>query len=297
VYDPTCSLCPGNTRAEGARTPAYDATYVFGNDFPALLPIEATWRHDHEGLLVAEAERGICRVVCYSPRHDLTLGDMELDAIYAVVETWARQTEELGSLDWIRHVQIFENRGAAMGASNAHPHGQIWAEETLPNEIVKELRQQQLFAQSRGTCLLCSYLDVELTQAERVVCANDSFVAVVPYWAVWPFETLVLPRRHGGGLSDLSADERRAFADVLRRLTRGYDQLFDITFPYSMGLHQRPLDEQPHPEWHFHVHFYPPLLRSSTIRKFMVGYELLCQPQRDITPEVAASRLAEMVKE
>jgi len=287
-YDPTCYLCPGNKRAGGVLTPEYAATFVFDNDFAALLPDTPHQRLDRDGLLVAESERGICRVVCFSPRHDLTLGGMETGAIRQVVDTWVEQYVELGGVSWVRHVQIFENRGAMMGASNPHPHGQIWANEQLPNEAAKELRQQQA---TDGGCLLCDYLSAELRDGERLVCQNEHFVALVPFWAVWPFETLVQPRAHRGALPDLHSDERDALADILGRLTRRYDQLFQVSFPYSMGFHQRPTDGAAYPQWHLHAHFYPPLLRSATVRKFMVGYELLGQPQRDITPESAAERL------
>jgi UDPglucose--hexose-1-phosphate uridylyltransferase len=291
AYDPTCYLCPGNERAGGARTPEYSATFVFDNDFAALMPDTPPRRLDHDGLLVAETERGICRVVCFSPRHDLTLGAMPAGAIRRVVDTWVEQFTELGALPWVRHVLIFENRGAMMGASNPHPHGQIWANERLPNEPAAELVRQREYAAAHDGCLLCAYLALELAEGERIVCANERFVALVPFWAVWPFETLVLPRAHRGALAEFDDAERDAFADVLGRLTRRYDRLFDVTFPYSMGLHQRPTDGVPYPEWHLHAHFYPPLLRSATVRKFMVGYELLAQPQRDITPESAAERL------
>jgi UDPglucose--hexose-1-phosphate uridylyltransferase len=287
AYDPTCYLCPGNERAGGARTPRYTSTYVFDNDFAALLPQTTPQRLDRDGLLVAESERGICRVICFSPRHDLTLGAMDTGAIRQVVDTWTAQYTELGALPWVRHVQIFENRGAMMGASNPHPHGQIWAEERVPDESAKEAAQQRSYA----GCLLCDYLQAELADGERIVLANEHFVALVPFWAVWPFETLVLPRVHTGSLPDLTEPARDGLADILRRITRCYDQLFGVTFPYSMGLHQPPTDGAEHPWWHLHGHFYPPLLRSATIRKFMVGYELLAGPQRDITPESAAERL------
>jgi UDPglucose--hexose-1-phosphate uridylyltransferase len=296
AYDPACYLCPGNERAGGARTPSYTKTFVFQNDYSALLadtPASPDVPTDPGAapLLAAEAERGICRVVCFSPRHDLTLAGMELPALRGVVDTWAAQHEELGAIDWVRYVQIFENRGAMMGASNPHPHGQIWANERIPNEPAKELAQQRAYSAARGGCLLCDYLALELERGERVVCQNDHFVALVPFWAVWPFETLVLPRAHRGAIGDLAPAERDGLADLLRRLTRRYDSLFEVSFPYSMGFHQRPTDGGAHPEWHLHAHFYPPLLRSATVRKFMVGYELLGQPQRDITPEAAADRL------
>jgi UDPglucose--hexose-1-phosphate uridylyltransferase len=293
AYDPGCYLCPGNARAGGARTPEYQSTYVFDNDFAALAPDTPPLHLDADGLLVAHSERGICRVVCFSPRHDLTLGEMTPDAIGRVVDTWTDQYTELGAIDWVSHVLVFENRGAMMGASNPHPHGQIWANERLPNEPARELRQQQAYAE-RGGCLLCDYLGVELKEGERIVCHNEQFVALVPFWAVWPFETLVVPRAHDGALPHLATEERTGLADILRRLARRYDRLFGVTFPYSMGWHQRPTDGAEHPEWHLHAHFYPPLLRSATVRKFMVGYELLAQPQRDITPENAAQRLRDL---
>jgi UDPglucose--hexose-1-phosphate uridylyltransferase len=288
AYDPNCYLCPGNNRVGGVRNPDYTSTFVFDNDFAALLPVAASQALDHHGLLIAESERGICRVVCFSPRHDLTLAGMEVAMIRHVVDTWADQYAGLGAIPWVRHVQIFENRGAMMGASNPHPHGQIWANERLPNEPARELREQRAYTAARGSCLLCDYLALELHDGQRLVDQNEHFVALVPFWAVWPFETLVLPRAHHGALSDLDQAERDGLADILRRLTRRYDRLFNVVFPYSMGFHQRPTDGQAYPEWHLHAHFYPPLLRSATVRKFMVGYEMLGQPQRDITPEHAA---------
>ena len=234
-------------------------------------------------------------MLCYSPRHDLTLGNMEPPALRRVVEAWTEQYAELGALPWIRHVQIFENNGALMGASNPHPHGQIWAEEQIPNEPAKETERQSAHWQSHKSCLLCDYLGVETAQRERIVCENDSFTALVPFWAVWPYETMLVARAHRGALPDLSDKERGDLAEILPRLIRAYDRIFDAPFPYSMGFHQRPTDGGEHPEWHFHAHFYPPLLRSTTIRKFMVGYELLAQPQRDITPESAAERLKNLV--
>ncbi|MCW2579429.1 MAG: galactose-phosphate uridylyltransferase [Blastococcus sp.] len=290
AHDPDCPLCPGNERAEGLHTPEYDATYVFDNDFAALTPDVSPEEADHRGLLVARSERGICRVLCFSPRHDLTLGRMPAAAIRTVVDTWADEYVALGSLDWVGDVQIFENRGAMMGASNPHPHGQIWASERLPNEPAKELAQQRAHGEDGG-CLLCDYLDVERQHGERIVTSNEHFTALVPFWAVWPFETLVLPSAHAGALPALGSDQRDGLADILRRLTRRYDRLFGVPFPYSMGLHQQPTDGDPHPEWHLHAHFYPPLLRSATVRKFMVGYELLGQPQRDLSPEAAAQQL------
>jgi UDPglucose--hexose-1-phosphate uridylyltransferase len=289
-YDPNCYLCPGNARARGARNPAYAGAYVFDNDFAALLPDSRPARIDEGGLLVAESERGICRVVCFSPRHDLTLARMDVDAIAGVVDAWRDQYVELGRLPFINHVQIFENRGEMMGCSNPHPHCQIWANDTLPNEAVKEGTRQKAFADERGKCLLCEYLALE-RGGERMVYENDSFAVVVPFWAVWPFETLVISKRHAGSIDEFSAEERRALADILKQITTRYENVFEAPFPYTMGFHQRPTDGEPHGEWHFHAHYYPPLLRSPVVRKFMVGYEMLATPQRDITAEMAAARL------
>jgi UDPglucose--hexose-1-phosphate uridylyltransferase len=296
AYDKDCYLCPGNTRAAGAVTPAYTSTFVFDNDFAALLPDPVDSCRSPDALLVAKSERGICRVMCFDPRHDLTLGAMEVPAVRRVVDTWAALTAELGDIPWVRHVQIFENRGAMMGASNPHPHGQVWANEHVPDEPAKELNRQRAYAAADGSCLLCDYLQAELHSGDRIVCHNAEYVALVPFWAVWPFETLVLPRRHHGALPDLDDQSRDGFADILQRLTSAYDRLFGVEFPYSMGIHQRPTDGTAHPQVHMHAHFYPPLLRSATIRKFMVGYELFAQPQRDITAEGAAERLRDVVK-
>jgi UDPglucose--hexose-1-phosphate uridylyltransferase len=294
AYDPDCYLCPGNTRANGETNPPYPATLVFTNDFPAL-QIEADASGiDKQGLIVAEPERGLCKVVCFSPRHDLTLARMSVEEIEPVVKVWTDEYRALGALDAISWVQIFENRGAAMGASNPHPHCQIWATESLPNEAVKELASQRAYLAEHGRCLLCDYLALELEGGERLVCENEHFVALTPFWAVWPFETLVLARRHIGAMDEMRPAEARALADILRQVTIRYDNLFEISFPYSMGFHQSPTDGEAHPEWHFHAHFYPPLLRSASVRKFMVGFELLGSPQRDITPEDAARRLREV---
>ncbi|ACY47394.1 UDP-glucose--hexose-1-phosphate uridylyltransferase [Rhodothermus marinus] len=291
AYDSTCYLCPGNARAGGRRNPPYTETFVFDNDFAALQPDapEAHWTAD--GLLEAHAERGICRVVCFSPRHDLTLAELDVAAIRRVVDVWTEQYRELGARPEIRYVQIFENKGELMGCSNPHPHGQIWAQETIPNEPLKECRQQQAYFERTGRTLLADYLALELRLDQRIVCANDHFVALVPFWAVWPFETLVISRRPVPSLLELTDAERDGLADLLKRLLVRYDNLFQISFPYSAGFHQAPTDGRPHPEWHLHLHVYPPLLRSATIRKFMVGYEMLGMPQRDLTPEMAAARL------
>lgn len=294
AYDPACYMCPGNKRAVGVRNPTYDTTFVFDNDYPALLQgTPAGSLNDHD-LLVARSEAGICRVVCFSPRHDLTVARMNAPELRRVVDLWAEQYRELGEISFINYVQIFENRGAIMGASNPHPHCQIWANASLPNEPAKEQSAQIEYRSAHDSCLLCDYLALERQRSERIIFENQYFSALVPFWAVWPFESLVLPKRHLGTLVELSNEERDALADVLKRLTARYDRLFEVSFPYSMGFHQRPTDSQSHPEWHLHAHFFPPLLRSATVRKFMVGYEMLGSPQRDITPEIAAARLREM---
>jgi UDPglucose--hexose-1-phosphate uridylyltransferase len=294
AYDPNCYLCPGNARAGGARNPAYTGTFVFDNDFAALKPDSPPHQMDEKGLLVARTERGICRVVCFLPRHDLTLARMSREEIVRVMDTWCEQYRELGAVDWIRYVQVFENRGEMMGASNPHPHCQIWSSESLPNEIVKESASQGAYLAGHGECMLCEYLKAESAARERVVLENDGFAALVPFWAVWPFEVILVSKRHFGGMDELRTEERAALADVLKRMTTRYDNLFQTPFPYSMGFHPSPTDSQPHREWHFHAHYHPPLLRSASVRKFMVGYELLAGPQRDITPESAAMRLREL---
>ena len=298
AYDPTCYLCPGNARAGGERNPQYESTFVFTNDYAALLPDTPEGSFEQAGgLLRAVSERGTCRVVCFSPRHDLTLAEMEVGDLARVVDVWVAQYQELGALPQIGYVQIFENRGAMMGASNPHPHGQIWATEHLPLNVAREQEAQSDYYAANGRTLLADYLAQELDDGARLVAANDHFVALVPFWAVWPFETLLISRRPAGALSDLSAEERRGLADILKRLTTRYDNLFQVSFPYSMGFHQRPTDGAAHPEWHLHAHFYPPLLRSATVRKFMVGFELLAEPQRDITAESAAERLRSLSEE
>ncbi len=295
-YDPACYLCPGNERAGGVRNPSYRAPFVFDNDFSALQPglPEVTKNDANRNLLIAVAESGICRVVCFSPRHDLSLAQMACDDIGGVIDTWTQQFRDLGNLPHINYVQIFENRGAMMGCSNPHPHGQIWATQSLPNEPRKEQESLEEYRREHGNCLLCDYLELELSSCERIVCQNEWFVALVPFWATWPFETLVLSKRHIGDFDAFDEAERKALANLLKRVTTRYDNLFETFFPYSMGFHQRPTDGQEHAECHFHAHFFPPLLRSATVKKFMVGFELLASPQRDMTPEIAAERLREV---
>lgn len=294
-YDPQCYLCPGNERAGGVGNPQYKSTFVFENDFPALKPNIAAVGVDlaDKGVIVTHAEPGICRVVCFSPRHDLSMAQMAVGDIRTVIDTWVAQYHELGAMPGINHVQIFENRGVIMGCSNPHPHGQIWANHTVPDETRKEQAALDDYLRDRGECLLCGYLGLEQSSGERTVCENEYFVALVPFWATWPFEMLLLSKAHVPDLV-LSGTVRDALADIMKRLTARYDNLFQVSFPYSMGFHQRPTDGLDHQEWHLHAHYYPPLLRSASVRKFMVGYEMLAEPQRDITPEAAAARLREM---
>ena len=292
-YDPQCYLCPGNLRAGGEHTPPYTGTYVFENDYAALKPDvpSASLDADGTGLLRAETERGVCRVLCFDPRHDLTLATMSVEGIRRVVDLWAEQVAELGARPEIRYVQVFENRGAMMGASNPHPHGQIWATEHLSDEPALELEAQKAYLAEHGQPLLAAYLKLELAQGERIVAQNDSWVALVPFWAVWPFELLLVPREPVGSFEAQTPAQRDGLAQMLSTVTRGYNAVFNTPFPYSMGFHPAPTDGEGHPEWVLHAHFYPPLLRSATVRKFMVGFELLGSPQRDITPESAAETL------
>jgi len=292
-YDPACYLCPGNERAGGVRNPPYTGTFVFDNDFAALLPepVLAMGREE-SSLLVSEAERGLCRVLCFSPRHDLSLPELSRPAIEAVLSTWAGQSADLGGRDFIRYVQVFENKGEVMGASNPHPHSQVWASGHLPNEPGKELAAQTDYFNEHHRALLVDVIAEENKRKERVLAANEHFTALVPFWAIWPFEVLLSAHRPGlTPLTEMTAAELTALAEILKTITTRYDNLFEISFPYSMGFHQAPFDGQDHPEWLLHAHFYPPLLRSATVRKFMVGYEMLAMPQRDITPETAAERL------
>jgi UDPglucose--hexose-1-phosphate uridylyltransferase len=293
-YDPDCYLCPGNKRAEGAVNPAYRGSFVFNNDFSALYPEVPRAALDKRGLIVAKSEKGLCRVVCFSPRHDLTLPRLSVETIGGVIDTWIEQYSELGGMKAVNHVQIFENKGSLMGCSNPHPHGQIWADGEVPVIPAREGNCQQKYYKSKKRCLLCDYLSLELKNKERVVFENDSFAVLVPFWAVWPYEVMVLPKEHLPSITGMDGTAKKALAGALKKITSRYDNLFLTSFPYSMGIHQQPTDGRDHPEWHFHFHFFPPLLRSSTVQKFMVGYELLAMPQRDITAELAAQKLREL---
>jgi UDPglucose--hexose-1-phosphate uridylyltransferase len=297
TYDPDCYLCPGNARAGGVRNPEYKTTFVFENDFAALKPDTPEGEFREGDLLIARAESGVCKVVCFSPRHDLTLARMDAASIRPVVDTWTEQYESIGASPTINYVQIFENRGEEMGASNPHPHCQIWSGRTLPNEHQKELASQGAYLEKHGSCLLCDYVNLEARSRERIVFENEGFLVVVPFWAVWPFEVLCLSKRHVSSLTEFNDAERNGLCDALHRIAVRYDNVFETSFPYSMGFHQRPTDGREYPGWHFHAHYYPPLLRSAKVRKYMVGYEMLGMPQRDITPESAAERLRGMPEE
>jgi UDPglucose--hexose-1-phosphate uridylyltransferase len=293
-YDPSCYLCPGNERANGQRNPTYPTTFAFENDFPALLPSSDVEAADDAGLLVAEPATGRCRVLCFSPRHDLTLAEMEAAAIRPVVDAWAAEFEALGRDPAIAYVQVFENKGAMMGCSNPHPHCQVWATGHVPLVPARKRAAQEAYFARHGRDLVGDYLERELArESERVVFRNEHWTALVPFWAVWPFETMLVPARRVPDLPALTDAERTSLADAIRRLTARYDNLFRTSFPYSMGFHSRPTDGKEHPYWRLHAAYLPPLLRSATVRKFLVGYELTAEPQRDLTAEDAAARLRE----
>ena len=290
-YDPNCYLCPGNTRAGGAKNPDYTETFVFINDFSALLPDIKEEEINKDPLLTSKSEKGICKVICFSPRHDLALAKMGIEDIKKVVDVWVKEYKEIGSNKDMNYVQIFENRGAIMGCSNPHPHGQIWADSSVPVMPEKETEKQKKYLEKNKRCLLCDYIELELKEKERIILDNDSFIILVPFWAFWPFEVMILPKKHLTCISGMDEKHRLDLADAMRRIGVRFDNLFKANFPYSMGFHQKPTDYQEHAEWHFHIHYYPPLLRSATVRKFMVGYEMLAMPQRDITAESSAQRL------
>ncbi|GAA4320317.1 galactose-1-phosphate uridylyltransferase [Pontixanthobacter gangjinensis] len=293
TYDPSCYLCPGNTRASGETNPDYRQPYSFVNDFASLLP-DSPEINFEEGLLKAETEQGICKVVCFSPDHSLTLPLMEEKDITRVVQIWKKEYLELGEKPNINYVQIFENKGAIMGCSNPHPHGQIWSQSSIPTEILKKSSKFRKHWQEHKRSLLGDYLQQELESGERILDQNEHFVSLIPFWAVWPFEAMIVPKRHIQHIGQLNEDEEIAFAEILKKLTIKYDNIFETSFPYSSGIHQAPTDGKAYPEWHFHMSFYPPLLRSATVKKFMVGYEMFAGPQRDITAEQAAKRLNQL---
>jgi UDPglucose--hexose-1-phosphate uridylyltransferase len=297
-YDATCYLCAGNPRMNGEMNPNYEAVYAFENDFAALL----TEKVENIGLIQSELftiqpEQGLCRVICFSPRHDLTIPEMSVEAIRKIVDLWCTEYEHLGKMPFINYVQIFENKGAIMGCSNPHPHGQIWAQSSIPEEPAKKTKSQLAYFKKHGKTLLSAYLEAELAKKERILFENEHFVGLVPFWATWPFEAMLVPKRAMPRITDMKDAEKTAFADAYKQLTVCYDNVFQTTFPYSAGIHQAPTDGEKHLEWHFHKTFYPPLLRSATVKKFMVGYEMLANPQRDITPEKAAEILRNVPKQ
>ncbi|MDT0688203.1 UDP-glucose--hexose-1-phosphate uridylyltransferase [Salegentibacter sp. F188] len=292
-YDPSCYLCPGNTRTSGETNPEYIEPFAFTNDFSALLP-DTPQKELNNGLLKAEAEQGICKVVCFSPDHSLTLPLMETGDIKKVVKMWKKEYAELGAKENINYVQIFENKGAVMGCSNPHPHGQIWSQSSIPTEIQKKSKHFKEYWQENKQSLLADYLKQELELDERILVKNEHFVALIPYWAVWPYEAMIIPKKHHQHIGQLNEEEEQSFAEIIKKLTIMYDNLFETSFPYSSGIHQIPTDGKEYPEWHFHMSFYPPLLRSATVKKFMVGYEMFAGPQRDITAEMAANTLKQL---
>lgn len=291
-YDPECYLCPGNVRANGEINPQYENCFVFDNDFAALkqdeIEQEAT---EDNSFFIAKSERGVAKVVCFSPNHNLTLPELTSSEIESVITAWQKQYTELGSIDYINYVQIFENKGSVMGCSNPHPHGQIWAQSSLPTQVEKTHTSLNEYFSKNNSNLLLDYLAQELERKERIVIENNHFVALVPFWAIWPFETMIIAKRNVSNITEFTEIEKSDFALILKQLTTKYDNLFHTSFPYSSGIHQAPTDNQPHPEWQFHMHFYPPLLRSATVKKFMVGYEMMGESQRDITPEKSADAL------
>jgi len=291
-YDPQCYLCPGNKRSNGTVNPDYKSVYAFTNDFSAIISDVPDGEVDEgNGLLKARSEKGICRVICFSPRHDLTIPEMSVSGITEVVNLWINEYQTLASEPFINYIQIFENKGAMMGCSNPHPHGQIWAQQSIPMEPFKKQQSQLGYYQRNGTTLLSDYIALESRKQQRVVVENEHFIALVPFWAVWPFETMIVPKRAMARITEMNPDEVEAFAAIYKELTTRYDNLFNVSFPYSAGIHQAPSDGELHSEWHWHFVFYPPLLRSASVKKFMVGYEMLANPQRDITPETSAERL------
>lgn len=295
-YDPNCYLCPRNTRSSGETNTNYKEPFSFVNDFSALLP-DGPQLRKNDGLLLAESETGICKVVCFSPDHSLTLPLMKVADITKVVQLWKKEHQELGRNPNINYVQIFENKGEIMGCSNPHPHGQIWSQSSVPTEVQKKTKHFASYWDKNKKSLLTDYLKQELQLKERILLENEHFVALVPYWAVWPYEAMILPKKQYQHIGQINREEEMAFAETIKKLTIKYDNLFGTSFPYSSGIHQSPTDGKEHPEWHFHMSFYPPLLRSATVKKFMVGYEMFAGPQRDITAEQAAKTLRNIPEE
>lgn len=293
-YDPKCYLCPTNSRIGGKTNPDYNKPYSFINDFSALLKDTPKGKFEDGELFQAESISGICKVICFSSKHNLTIPEMNVEDIKDVVDLWQKEYIELGANEQINYVQIFENKGEVMGCSNPHPHGQIWSTSTIPVEQSKESNKQLHYYRKHGKTLLQDYLAKEIDKKERILFENDHFAAVIPFWATWPFEAMIISKKPHTSIANFTDAEKLGLADAYKKLTIMYDNLFETSFPYSAGIHQAPTDGEEHPEWHFHMHFYPPLLRSSTVKKFMVGYEMLSNPQRDITPELSAKKLKEL---
>lgn len=293
-HDPNCYLCPGNERASGDVNPQYKGTYAFTNDYSAVLENIPDGRFEKGDIFKAEVQKGVCKVICFSPRHDLTIPEMTTAEIRKVVDLWVDEYQDLGAKELINYVQIFENKGATMGCSNPHPHGQIWSTSIVPNEPAHKTKNQLKYFRKHKKSLLADYLEIELEEKVRIVVENDHFVALVPFWAVWPYETMIISKRHLQHIGQFTESEKDSLAEIYKKLTVRYDNLFETSFPYSAGIHQCPTDGFAHESWHFHMSFYPPLLRSATVKKFMVGYELLADPQRDITPEFSAQKLREI---
>ncbi|MCD9855181.1 UDP-glucose--hexose-1-phosphate uridylyltransferase [Epilithonimonas sp. JDS] len=291
AHDPNCYLCSGNVRVNGDKNPDYQGVFVFENDFGSLMKDNVEFSDEQSDFFSLKPERGINRVICFSENHSLTLPEMEVDDIKNVVDVWRQQYEDLGAEDYINHVQIFENKGSVMGCSNPHPHGQIWAQSSIPSTVLRTQENLKKYFDKNGTSLLEDYVKRELEINERIILENEDFVAMVPFWAIWPYETMIISKKKAENILELSDSEKLSLAAIIKDLTIKYDNLFEISFPYSAGIHQSPTDGKPHPEWHFHIHFYPPLLRNAEVKKFMVGYEMLAEAQRDITAEQSAEIL------
>lgn len=294
-HDSSCYLCAGNKRINGEQNPEYKDVFVFTNDFAALQTTSPNFTVNN-GLLKAESEQGICKVICFSPDHSKSLADMAVEDIDKVVKTWQHEYNILGKNKTINYVQIFENKGAVMGCSNPHPHGQIWSQSSLPNEVYKKNEQQKKHFLKHKSSLLGDYLKQELIAKERIIYQNNAFVVLTPFWAIWPFETMIIPKKTQNNITQMSNKESFAFADAISKITKVYDKLFESSFPYSSGIHQAPTNGETNVHWHWHMSFYPPLLRSATVKKFMVGYEMFGSPQRDITAEQAAEKLKKLIE-
>ena len=290
IHDSNCYLCAGNIRINGQINPKYKDTFVFINDFGALQKDIPSFSFN-EGMLQAHVEKGICKVICFSPDHSKTLADMKISAIEKVINTWQNEFIELSQKNFINYIQIFENKGAVMGCSNPHPHGQIWSQSNIPNDIEKKDDKQLAYFSKKNSSLLGDYLLQELKINERILFENNNFVVLVPFWATWPFETMIIPKKKQANISSLTEEERVHFAEAISKITKAYDKVFNCSFPYSSGIHQAPTNKKNNSHWHWHMSFYPPLLRNANIKKFMVGYEMFGMPQRDFTSEIAANKL------